>query len=97
MPDRVWTTISFKTPLIFRYHLPLKYFNLYQMITFPKIKKFSTVWKENIFLVDKTFNLKRIRKIEMKFDWKLQLGSARTLQTKTKYLVFKIEGQIPNY
>ncbi len=23
MPDRVWSTISFPTPLIFRYHLPL--------------------------------------------------------------------------
>ncbi len=24
MPDRVWTTIFFPTPLIFRYHLPLR-------------------------------------------------------------------------
>jgi hypothetical protein len=27
MQDRSWLTVSFPTPLIFRYHLPLKYSN----------------------------------------------------------------------
>ncbi len=26
MPDRTWITVSFSTPLIFRYHLPLNWF-----------------------------------------------------------------------
>ncbi len=45
MQDRVWTTIFFPTPLIFRYHLPLTLMKIYGM---------SLVWAGSISL-DSTF------------------------------------------
>ncbi len=54
MPDRSWSTVFFPTPLIFRYHLPLKVDGNEKLGASGRIQKWSfslALWRSKFFVI----------------------------------------------